>query len=183
MRGAPRPARAHPLPPVGDVLEFLRLIWAVDHALQSSSKRMQANIGLTGPQRLALRMVGRFPGIPAGHLARLFHVHPSTLTGVLTRLEQKRLIRRRADPSDGRRVLLALTRRGRALARDASGTIEEAIRTVIERTPSVELEAARRVLHSVAHALNTRSVTGPVAARGSRRPRRRPPASPAPSGR
>ena len=53
-------------------------------------KRMEQRSGVTGPQRLVLRVVGLFPGISAGALARLLHVHPSTLTGVLHRLRSLR---------------------------------------------------------------------------------------------
>ena len=43
-------------PPLGAVLDFMRMLWALDHALQSASKRMEANFGLTGPQRLVVRI-------------------------------------------------------------------------------------------------------------------------------
>ena len=32
-------------------LEFMRLLWAVEHGLQTTSKRMARRIGVTGPQR------------------------------------------------------------------------------------------------------------------------------------
>src|SRR5438046_6523104 len=90
-------------PPLGAVLDFMRLLSAVDHALQSASKRMESTFGLTGPQRLVVRIVGRFPGIAAGRIATILHVHPSTLTGVLKRLEARGVLQRRPDPRDARR--------------------------------------------------------------------------------
>ena len=59
----------------GSVLEFMRLIWALDHGLQSLSKRMHASFGLTGPQRVTLRVLGRRPGISAGTLAEILRLH------------------------------------------------------------------------------------------------------------
>jgi MarR family transcriptional regulator, organic hydroperoxide resistance regulator len=137
-------------PALDDGLNFMRLLWALDHALQRASKRMAATLGLTGPQRLVVRIVGRFPGIPAGHLAALLHVHPSTLTGVLSRLERQLLIRRRPDPRDGRRVLLGLTARGRSFDVETEGTIEEAIREALVSVDPSKLVAAREVLDAVA---------------------------------
>src|SRR5437899_11490374 len=81
-------------PPLGAVLDFMRLLWAVDHALQSTSKRMEANFGMTGPQRLVVRIVGRFPGTPAGRVAQILHVHPSTLTGIRKRLAARGILPR-----------------------------------------------------------------------------------------
>ena len=42
---------------LGRVLEFMRVLWAVDHALQSTSKWMEVRLGVTGPQRLVIRIV------------------------------------------------------------------------------------------------------------------------------
>ena len=82
---ADHPSQTHDQP-LGAVLDFMRRLWALDHALQSISKRMETTLGLTGPQRLVIRIVGHSPGISAGKLAELMHVHHSTLTGVLGRL-------------------------------------------------------------------------------------------------
>jgi len=143
------------LPALGRVLDFMRLIWAVDHALQRTSKRMEMTIGVTGPQRLVIRIIGRFPGIPAGHLARLLHVHPSTLTGMVKRLERQGLVRKRADPRDGRRLLLSLSDKGRLFDVEAEGTVEAAIQRVLELAGSEQIEAACELLGSIAEALNT----------------------------
>jgi MarR family transcriptional regulator, organic hydroperoxide resistance regulator len=134
------------LPPLGDVLEFMRVLWAVDHGLQSTSKRMETSMGVTGPQRLVIRIVGRFPGIAAGQLARVLHVHPSTLTGILKRLEQRGIVSRQADPADARRALLHLTARGRELDQTKSGTVESGVRRALARVPPDKVKTAREVL-------------------------------------
>ena len=98
--------------PVGDAIDFLRLVWAVDHALQRRSKSMAATLGITGPQRLVIRIIGRFPSIHARQLADILHLHPSSLTALLKRLERRDLVRRWPDERDRRRWLLGLTRQG-----------------------------------------------------------------------
>jgi MarR family transcriptional regulator, organic hydroperoxide resistance regulator len=140
-------------PRLGEVLDFMRLIWALDHSLQKASKRMNATIGVTGPQRLVIRILARFPGIAAGQVARLLHVHPSTLTGVLKRLEREGLIRRRPDPSDGRRASLGITDRGRRVDAVRAGTVEAAVRRVLSNTPRAKVATARQLLITLAEAL------------------------------
>jgi DNA-binding MarR family transcriptional regulator len=147
------PALSAPRPPLGEVLDFMRLIWALDHALQQTSKRMRSAIGVTAPQRLVIRLVARFPGIPAGQIARLLHVHPSTLTGILQRLERQGLVRRRPDPKDRRRALLGITEKGRRIELAGENTVEAAVRRVIARTPRATLQRARQVLAALAAAL------------------------------
>jgi MarR family transcriptional regulator, organic hydroperoxide resistance regulator len=138
---------------LGEVLEFMRLLWAVDHGLQSTSKRMESTLGLTGPQRLVIRLVGRFPGITAGTLANILHVHPSTLTGVLKRLEKRELLERKSDPLDGRKALFALTEKGRALDVPAEGTVESAVQRVLAKLPRDRIVFTQEVLTALAEAL------------------------------
>jgi DNA-binding MarR family transcriptional regulator len=145
-------ASAEP-PALGPALDFLRLLWAVDHALNSRSKRMAEARGITEPQRLALRIVGRFPGIPPGDLARLLHLHPSTLTGILHRLEERGWIARRADPRDRRRTLVGLTRRGQQLDLETPDDVEADVERVLARSSPREIEALRRVLTRLAQEL------------------------------
>ena len=135
-------------PPLGAVLDFMRLLWAVDHALQSASKRMESAFGMTGPQRLVVRIVGRFPGISAGRLAEILHVHPSTLTGILKRLDARGILQRRPDPRDARRALFMLTARGRKLDTVRTGTVEQAVRRVLLKDP-LKVGAAQEVLASL----------------------------------
>jgi DNA-binding MarR family transcriptional regulator len=146
-------ADAEQPPSLGEALEFMRLVWAVDHGLQSTSKRMESTLGLTGPQRLVVRLVGRFPGISAGRLAGLLHVHPSTLTGVLKRLEKRGLIERRSDPLDARRALFHLTPTGRPLDVQAPGTVEAAVSRVLARMSRARILGTQEVLTALAEEL------------------------------
>ena len=140
--------------PVGDAIDFLRLIWAVDHALQRRSKAMAATLGITGPQRLVIRIIGRFPSIHARQLADILHLHPSSLTAVLKRLERRDLIRRWPDKRDRRRWLLGLTRQGQALNRETPGTIEAAMQRVLKTTTRDDLDITRAVLGKLARELD-----------------------------
>lgn len=154
------------LPPLGDLLDFMRVIWRLDHALQRRSKRMARSRGVTGPQRLVLRIVGRFPGLPAGQLAEILHLDPSTLTGILKRLERQGLVGRRSDPRDRRRALLGLTAGGRRLALDTEETIEGAVAAALGRIPANKVRHAAEVLDSLAVELDSETLRRPRAARG-----------------
>jgi DNA-binding MarR family transcriptional regulator len=144
---------AAPLPPLGEALEFMRLLWAIDHGLQQRSKRMAATHGITGPQRLVIRVLGRFPGLSAGRLAEALHLHPSTMTGILDRLERKGLLTRSTDPEDRRRAVLGLSAAGRRLDVDSVGTIESLVREALAGRPRRQVQAARAVLAAVASRL------------------------------
>ena len=140
-------------PSFGPVLDFLRLLWAVDHGLISISKHMRRQLGVTGQQRLVVKLVGQRPGISAGALAKILHVHPSTLTGVLRRLAERGALERVRDPADTRRALFRLTDKGRKLDAIRSGTVEARVRAALASISQQDIAVASRVLARLARAL------------------------------
>ena len=136
-----------------EVLQFMRLLWGVAHALDRTSKRMNQELGVTGPQRLVLRVVGLFPGLSAGELAHILHVHPSTLTGVLQRLIEQRLIQRTTAKTDRRRAQLRLTASGARINHVTNGTVEAAVGRALKRSSSRDRAAAQRLFAALTDAL------------------------------
>jgi DNA-binding MarR family transcriptional regulator len=139
--------------PLGRDLELLERVWRVNHAMQRVSNRMSRELGLTGPQRLIIRCVGRYPGLTASQLAALLHLDRGTVSASLNRLEVKGLLERGADPFDGRRVSLGLTAAGRDLDRPTVHTIEAAVQHLLRTTSEADLDATGRVLAALAEAL------------------------------
>jgi len=117
----------------GHTLQFMRRLWDLVHALAVRSKRMGRTLGVTGPQRLVLRVVGQTPGATASEISDLLGLHPSTLTGVLARLERHGLLQRRVDTADRRRVRFRLTPAGLRIDRERKGTVEAAVRRALGR--------------------------------------------------
>lgn len=141
---------------LGETLEFMSLLWSVDHALQRTSKQMDRTLGVTGPQRLVVRILGRNPGLSAGEVAQTLRIHPSTLTGILKRLEQRKIIRRVTDPTDRRRVFLHLHGLGETINAARAGTVEEAVERTLERRPPEELSGVRSLLEALIAELEAR---------------------------
>ena len=148
-------AAAGHVAPLGQVLSFMRLLWAVTHGLESTSKRMLAELGVTGPQRLVLRIVGQNPNISPGDLARVLHVHPSSLTGVLRRLADAKLLRRERDPEDGRRSTLTLSPLGRQINVRRAGTVEAAVQRALSTVTPEKLRIIEEALKKLALELET----------------------------
>jgi MarR family transcriptional regulator, organic hydroperoxide resistance regulator len=151
------PATA-PMPHLGDDLEFLRLMWSVTHGLERTSKQMERTLGVTGPQRLVIRLLGRFPGVTLARVASLLQVHPSTASGIVKRLEQRGLVSRRADRRDRRRAYLGLTEAGRRLDMETAGTVETAVHRVLSSVPGPSIEGARVTLAALARQLDACAV-------------------------
>ncbi|HEY5951151.1 MAG TPA: MarR family transcriptional regulator, partial [Kofleriaceae bacterium] len=132
--------------PAGETLQFMQRMWDFVHALDVRSKRMMSSIGVTGPQRLVIRLVGQKPGQTASDIASMLGKHPSTLTGVLARLEERGLILREADPNDRRRARFTLTAAGKKVDRERKGTVEAATRRALGRVSPQAVETTLEVV-------------------------------------
>ncbi|HEY4056600.1 MAG TPA: MarR family transcriptional regulator [Kofleriaceae bacterium] len=117
--------------PIGDTLLFMHSLWELTHALQVASKRMARSIGVTGPQRLVIRILGQSPGLSAREIATTLGIHPSTLTGVLARLELGGFIERSVDATDRRRARFDLTPHGARVDKEKRGTVEAAVKRAL----------------------------------------------------
>ena len=95
---------------IADVLDSLRRVFKVVHRY---SKRAEKVGGLTGPQVWAMKVLSEFAPIRVTDLARRMYLHPSTVVGILDRLEQQAQVARTRSEKDHRVVTVSLTAKGR----------------------------------------------------------------------
>ncbi len=101
--------------------------------------RQQADLGLTPSQATALATIWREGPLTLGALADTEHVTPPSMTKVVERLEELGLIERRADATDRRRVLAAVTPAGEALLAEARARKDALLATRIAELDDVQL--------------------------------------------
>jgi trehalose 6-phosphate phosphatase len=131
---------------LGHVLGFMKDLWALEQGLNQRSRAMLGRHGVTGPQRLVVRVVGQLGPLSPAQLARELHLHPSSVTRLTRRLERSGLIRRAPHPAHRGRFLLTLGPRGGRVEKVGAGTVESAIRSALRTAGPRDLQATRRVL-------------------------------------
>lgn len=136
-----------------EALQFIRLLWQLDHAINKRSRRLLRVAGVTGPQRFLLKVVGMRPGCSPGQLARFLHVTPATVTRVVQRMEAAGFLRREAHPEDSRRLRLHLTPRGRKVEERCSDASENPVSQVLSATAHGRIEETRTLLAALVEAL------------------------------
>jgi len=95
---------------IADILDNLRRVFRVVHRY---SKRAEKVGGLTGPQVWAMKVIAEYAPIRVTDLSRRMYLHPSTVVGILDRLEQQAQVARTRSEKDHRVVTVALTAKGR----------------------------------------------------------------------
>lgn len=146
-------------------MHLLGLLWRADHALGRLSRQMLGQLGVTSPQRVALRAIAFDPELSAAALARALHVDRSSVAGILRRLQQAGLVELTPHPQDRRRARLGLTPRGRAMDSLAEGTVEAAMARTLAGMPEEEQRVVARFLSAFTGELERER--GALAARGS----------------
>ena len=107
-----------------------RVIWLLRKLVQASemySKFLQKNYGVTQHQLACLLALFDSGPLPESKLAQTILVRPSTITGIIDRLEQKGLVARERSAHDRRIVNIQLTDTGNELVTQAPPPIQKTI--------------------------------------------------------
>lgn len=110
-------------------------LYAASNLLTRVYRPVLAPLGLTYPQYLAMLVLWERSPVSVGELGMRLHLDSGTLTPLLKRMEQAGFVDRSRDPRDERRVLVGLTRQGRAL-RKAARTVPETLSRRLNLDPA-----------------------------------------------
>ena len=108
-------------------------------------EQQMAGTGLMPQEGHLLTYLRRYAPCPVREVAMVFDLRGSTVTSVLDRLEERKLIARRANPDDRRSLLVELTREGEELA-DQVATIAARFESAVSRRTSAQDEAGFRAV-------------------------------------
>lgn len=118
-----------------------------------SHKKLEGDldkVGLTPPQFYVLATIGYAGGLPFGEIGAKMMVTVSNLTGIVDRLEEKKLVARKRDENDRRVVHVVLTEKGAKVYKSTIPTFEtsvSAIFAVLASSEQKELSALLRKLN------------------------------------
>jgi DNA-binding MarR family transcriptional regulator len=106
---------------ISEIMQSLRRIFK---AIQDYSSEVSDKFGITGPQLWALNTISENEGLPLGRLSKKMYLRPSTITGLIDRLEKRGYVVRKRGQRDRRVVKILLTPKGKALVRRAPNPIQ-----------------------------------------------------------
>ena len=95
-------------------------------AIDMNSKKLVKRVGLTGPQLLILQEISRKVELTAGEIAKAVSLSQATVTGILERMEKRKLLNRQRSESDKRRIMVRITQEGEEILINAPPIMQEA---------------------------------------------------------
>jgi MarR family transcriptional regulator, organic hydroperoxide resistance regulator len=104
-----------------------------------------SELNLTAVQAMILGFLDQEDQVTSSELGKRAELDSATLTGILDRLESAGFIERKGNPDDRRSIRIHLTKKGRAMAREATRVIAEANKEFLQ----VLSEEQKRDLHRI----------------------------------
>ncbi|MGE5246982.1 MAG: MarR family winged helix-turn-helix transcriptional regulator [Verrucomicrobiota bacterium] len=140
---------------ISRVLDDLRRVFQVVHGY---SKRAERVGGLTGPQLWAVKVLSESSPVRVSDLARRMYLHPSTVVGILDRLEAVGLVLRTRSTEDRRVVTVSLTDRGKELVSKTPEVAQGLLLTGLKALPPRDLQAVEAGLSILVEVLGARDL-------------------------
>ena len=141
-------------------LPLLRELSGTYQAFEVYSSAHVRSLGLTPAQFDIIATLGNTPGMTTRELGEKTLITKGTLTGVVDRLTDKKLVRRVALPSDGRCQIVQLTKQGEKLFARVFPAHLAHMERAFAKLPQKELnamtESLRRLRGTLADAHSTK---------------------------
>lgn len=144
-------------------LRILRALRRITRSIALHSRQLAAYSNITAPQLVCLRAVVENGPLTATAISREIHVSPSTVVGILDRLEDKGWIKRERGREDRRIVFVTATEAGIKLAHDTPSPLQKKLADALNALPEIEQATITMSLERIVHLMESSSTVEPEA--------------------
>ncbi|MBS1893109.1 MAG: MarR family transcriptional regulator [Actinobacteria bacterium] len=131
------------------VREEYGALLSAERRLRGRDQHRKADDGLTVAHVRALVALDRTEAATAGEIAEAAHLSPASVTAMLDDLERDGIVTRVRSDTDRRRVLVALTEKGRTVLDKRRRLWLKRWESALADVPDRDIEAAAGVLHRI----------------------------------
>ncbi|HEX5131884.1 MAG TPA: MarR family transcriptional regulator [Candidatus Krumholzibacteria bacterium] len=149
------------IPPARYDIHILHALRRIVRGMDIHSQRLRLTHEITAPQLVCLVAIVTDGPISIKQIAARVSLSPSTVVGVLDRLEGKGLIMRLRDMRDRRVVNVTATPTGIQLVGQGPSPLHEGLATALKSLPEIEQAAIALSLQRIVDLMDTRSIGGP----------------------
>ena len=150
-------------------LRILQALRRIIRAVDIHSHKLASLHKITGPQLGCLSAIKQDGPLTSSALAKKVYLSPSTVVGIVDRLEEKQLVTRTRDSKDRRLVHIAITPAGEQLIAAAPSLLQDTLAEALVRLPESEQVAITRSLEKLVDLMEARHIgaapvleTGPL---------------------
>jgi DNA-binding MarR family transcriptional regulator len=137
-----------------DIRDSLDAFRRIVQTLRTGSRDVERRLGVSGAQLFALQQLASTPGASVNELAAATFTHQSSVSAVVHRLVERKLVNKVTDKTDRRRVHLVITPAGhRALLR-APEPVQGRLIAAIAALESMDRHRLAEVLGEIAQTMD-----------------------------
>lgn len=120
-----------------EALDILIDIRRIVRSINLESKRVQKDFGISIPQLICLGHINRAEGKRTTHkeLMKLLSLNSSTVTGIINRLEKKKLVKRLPKIGDKRVTYVGITTEGTDIVNHSPNILHDQLAAKIKSLP------------------------------------------------
>jgi DNA-binding MarR family transcriptional regulator len=119
-------------------LRILQSLRRIIRAVDIHSYKLSSKYKITGPQLACLLTIKDNGPLSNAKLAKKVYLSPSTVVGIIDRLEEKKLVERNRDSKDRRLVYISITSEGQKLIDAAPSLLQDTLSEALVELPEIE---------------------------------------------
>lgn len=149
-------------------LRVLQSLRRIIRAVEIHSKKLAHSHKITGPQLGCLAAIKESGPLTATKLAQTIYLSPSTIVGIVDRLEEKGLVVRQRGSKDRRQVQICLTEAGEQLLDRAPSALQDTLAEALKSLPELEQVSITLALEKIVDLMEAGKIeASPVLETGS----------------
>lgn len=141
---------------------MLRSLRMLVHGLRATSHAVEKKLGVTGAQLFVLRELAAEPDVSIRRLSERTLTDPSSASVVVARLVERGLVKRRRDLADGRRSVLSVSKRGKAVLEHSPEPYQAKLFAALQSLPRQHLRQLHLGLSALVGGSTQRRGTSPL---------------------
>lgn len=139
-------------------LRILQALRRIIRAVDLHSHKLSSQHKITGPQLACLLAVKQDGPLTSGNLAKNVYLSPSTVVGIVDRLEEKQLVMRKRSSEDRRQVHISITPTGKDLVAAAPSLLQDTLATALVDLPEIEQVSITLALEKLVDLMEARHI-------------------------
>jgi DNA-binding MarR family transcriptional regulator len=129
-------------------LRILQSLRQIIRAVDLHSRKLKKEHQITSPQLICLLELSN-QRLTVAQLAQKVHLSPSTIVGIIDRLEEKQLVLRERDKQDRRKVHLSISDAGKQFIEDAPSPLQDTLASSLSNLSELEQSTISLALERV----------------------------------
>lgn len=139
-------------------LAILQSLRKIIRSIDLHSKKLKTTYELTSPQLVTLIAISQHEVITIADLSKEIFLSPSTIVGIIDRLEKKGWIARKRDAKDRRKVFISITTLGEECILRAPSPMQETFSKALSELTDLEQSNIALSLEHVVKLMNADSL-------------------------